>query len=255
MTYGMWLSAAGLQVNEYRQSLMANNIANIDTTGFKHDLALIHERQAASRLHPVQNPFTHPVFDQLGGGLGVRPTFTSFTQGELVETGNTLDLAIAGDGFFTVRDGDQVRYTRDGQFTRAANGQLVMVSGEGRFKVLNTQGQPVFIDPALGELSIAEDGTIRQGLATIGQLAVVDFADRTHLSKRGANVYENVGNDHPQPASGRVQSGQIERSTVNPAESLASMIEVSRAYELNGRMIQLQDETLNHAVNSIGRIG
>ncbi len=255
MTYGLWLSTAGLQVNEYRQDVMANNLANADTTGFKHDLAVIHERMVESRSGAGNRAFAHPLLDRLTGGVWVKPTVYTFEQGALESTDRPLDVAIYGEGFFTVRDGDQTRFTRDGRFTLNRDGELVMVAGRGRFRVLSDVGEPILLDTGHpGGITISSDGTIGQGAGQIAKLGVVDFADRSQLSKAGENVYRNHGAPGT-PSSSEVRSGYLERSTADPIRGLAAMIEVSRAYQLNANLISLQDQTIGQAVGRVGRIG
>lgn len=255
MSYGIWLSAAGLQTNEYRQTVAANNIANVDTVGFKRDLAVMHQRQMASEVDPVQRRFTHPMLDAMGGGVWVQPTVTQFDQGDLETTDKPLDTAIAGDGFFTVSDGDQTRYTRDGRFTRNAAGEMVSVASDGRFRAVDQAGQPIVIAPTVETVNIARDGTVFADGAPLARLGVVDFADRTLLRKTGGNAFAYDGDGGTIPATGDVIAGTVERSTVDPAVGLTELIEVARAYELNGRMITIQDQTLELAVNRVGRIG
>ena len=155
MTYGLWLSAGGLQVNQYRQEIVTNNLANVETVGFKRDLAVIHERLVESQRSPDGPRYTHGLLDALSGGNWVRPTYTSFEQGDLVRTGGDLDAAINGDGFFTVREGNNLRYTRDGRFTLNRAGELVMVAGEGRVKVVDQSGRPIALDPDGKKITIA----------------------------------------------------------------------------------------------------
>lgn len=255
MTYGLWLSAGGLQVNEYRQSLAANNMANVDTTGFKHDLAVIHERRIQSAAGTADGSFAHPLLDGLSGGAWVRPTYTSFAQGALEETGRALDAALVGKGFFTVADGDKTCYTRDGRFVTNNVGELVLAAGDGKFRVLDAGGAPVQIDPALGEVHIGDEGTVSQAGTVVARLGLADFDDPADLRKIGNSVFANVGGAEPAAVTPQVKGGFVERSTVNPISALTNMIEVTRAYELNARMISLQDETLGQAVTRIGNIG
>lgn len=255
MTYGLWLSAGGLQVNEYRQALAANNMANVDTVGFKRDLAVIHERLTASAEDVSQTPYADRLYDALSGGVWTRPTYTSFEQGAFDETGGALDAAINGDGFFTVSAGGDAKYTRDGRFVANATGELVMSAGDGKYHVLDAAGAPIVLDPAAGEPTIATDGTVYQDGNAIAKLGVVSFDDTTTLRKAGEGVFENVGDASPTESKALVLGGYVERSTVDPVGALAGMIEVSRAYELNARMISLQDETLGQAVSRVGRIG
>lgn len=254
MTYGLWLSTGGLQVNEYRQAVLANNLANADTPGFKEDLAVFRERSVESLSGGRGRRFAHATLDDLSGGTWVRPTVQTYNQGVLEDTGNGYDLALWGDGFFSVQDGAQVRYTRDGRTTLTSEGELVMVAGGGRARVLDTQGQPIVIDSRGGPVSIQPDGTIQQDGAVIAQIGVAHFADRSQLTKLGENLYQNFG-PPPTVAESQVRSGFVERSTVDPVVGLAQLIEVSRAYQLNANLISLQDQTLGQAVNTVGRIG
>ncbi len=255
MTYGLWLSAGGLQTNEYRQTVLANNLANANTTGFKHDLAVIHERRMESATAPGGGRFRHPVMEGLTGGAWVRPTIHTFEQGSFERTGSPLDLALEGDGFLTVTDGKEVRYTRDGRLSLNGEGELVMVAGAGRWRVADEAGRPILVDPySGGQIAIANDGTVRQGEDVVSRLGLRSFDDRTELTKEGANLYRHHGATF-KTSTARVRSGFLERSTFDPIQGLASMIEVSRAYQMNANLLSLQDQTIGMAVTTVGRIG
>ncbi|MCH7527184.1 MAG: flagellar hook basal-body protein [Planctomycetes bacterium] len=255
MTYGLWLSTAGMQINDYRRSVMANNLANVNTVGFKHDLAVIQERLIESKAGAGGGRFAHGLLDNLTGGAFVRPTIHTFEQGGLSKTSNPLDLAIEGDGFFVVRDAQTTQYTRDGRFTLNKEGELVMVAGQGRFRALDVQGIPIRLPDANGRrITVSGDGTIRMGDEEIAQIGLVDFDDRSQLTKVGGNRYRNDASP-TRPAAGTIRSEHVEQSTFNPIAGLAQMIEVSRAYELNARMLSLQDFTIGQAVTTVGRVG
>ena len=251
--YGLWLSAAGMKVNQHRQTLLANNMANANTTGFKHDLAVVTERQVESRTASGTLPYAHPVLDALAGGLNVRPTHHSFAQGPLEWTGRPLDVAIQGDGFFMVRDGDATRYTRDGEFARNPAGELVLAAAAGRFNVLADDGSPIVIDESGGQVCISPNGTVRQGEAVIGRLAVVTTADKQSLRKIGANLFD-AGGAKMVPAEATLHPESREESNFDVMQGLATMIEASRAYQLNATLIQLQDQLTGQAVTTVGRI-
>lgn len=255
MTYGLWLSAGGLLVNEYRQAVGANNLANADTVGFKHDLAIIRQRRVESQASPEGARFGHSVFDRLSGGNWVQPTLHSFRQGDLISSSNPKDLAIQGEGFFAVSDGTTISYTRDGRFTTNRASELVMVTGDGRQRLLDTSNRPIRLIPDAGEPVIASDGTVTQGETVVGRIQIAEFSDRQKLRKVGSNLFIATEGEKPHRATrSMVRSGFTERSTVNPMEALASIVEVSRAYQLNATMITLQDQTLGRAVNTVGRI-
>lgn len=252
MDYGLWLSAAGMQVNEYRQDLIANNLANSETVGFKHDLAVFRERLVESRTDPTGFRFANPVLDEMTGGTWVQPTYHRFEQGALVKTDQPLDVAIEGNGFFTVRDGDQVRYTRDGRFTINPHGELVSTADSGRLRILDDEGNPIQVDRNQ-PVTISATGVVFQGREPVAELGVVDVDDVQKLRKAGRNVFAGTG-ETARPSTSRLHPGFVERSTADPVGMLAEMIEAARAYEANARLMGLQDELNGRAVTQIGRI-
>ena len=254
MTYGLWLSAGGLQVNQYRQEIVTNNLANVETAGFKHDLAVIHERPVEARDAANGPRYAHQLLDRLSGGSWVRPTYTSFEQGDLVRTGGEFDVAIKGDGFFSIREGEDLRYARDGRFTLNPAGELVMVANQGRSKVLGEGGQPLVIDPRAGKVTITKDGSVHQGDVLVGKLDIVEFADRQGLRKEGKNLFRSMGEPPVAARNSTVHGGFVERSTQDPLTGLVEMLEVTRAHELNAQMISLQDQTIGQAANTVGRV-
>jgi flagellar basal-body rod protein FlgF len=252
MTYGLWLSAGGLQVNQYRQEILTNNMANVDTVGFKRDLAVIHERQVEAATSGGA-AYSNRLLDRLGGGNWVRPTYTDFEQGGLLHTGADLDAAIEGKGFFTVRDGNELRYTRDGRFTLSPKGQLVLATGNGSTQVLDDAGRPIQIDAKGEKITISADGTIRQGRTPVAKLGVAEFSDPQQLRKVGKNLFRATEGRPQAPQDSSVRGGFVEDSAQNATTGLVDIIEVTRAHELNARMITLQDQTIGQAVNTVGR--
>lgn len=251
-SYGLWLSAAGMKVSEHRQTLLANNLANAQTTGFKRDLAVVLERPVESREGPgLTFPFSHPVFDGIGGGVNVRPTFHSLDQGSVEWTGRPLDVAIEGEGFFGVTDGTETRYTRDGVFATNREGDLVLSAGEGRWKVLDEDGSAIRLDPSGGPVSIGEDGTIRQGREIVARLGRFTAGDNSLLRKIGGNLFA-AGDEEMTSTNARIIPESREESNVEVMSGLAAMIEASRAYQLNATMIQMQDQ-MSGQITSIGR--
>lgn len=251
--YGLWLSAAGMKVNQHRQTIHANNMANANTTGFKHDLAVVTERRVESRESPGSFRFRHPVLAGLAGGVDVRPTFHAFDQGAIEPTGRPLDVAIRGDGFFAVTDGQDTRYTRDGEFTTNTDGELVLSAGNGRWHVLTDAGPPIKLDPAGEKVAIGPDGTVRQGRNVLGRIALYTTEDKQSLRKIGENLFE-PRDTTMQPMRGTLVPRSREASTYDVMQGLASMIEVSRSYELNSRLLQLQDALTGQAVSTVGRL-
>ena len=193
----------------------------------------------------------HPLLDQLSGGTFVAPTYTSFAQGSLETTNRPLDLAIRGQGFFQVLDGQEVLYTRDGRFTSDLQGRLVTTGGK---TVLGAGGTPIQVDRESPEpITVSSTGVVKQGENEVGRLALVSFDDLQGLTKAGAGLFKAHG-QVPRPADGQIAAGHLENSTVDPVAGLAQMIQTQRAYQLNATMISLQDGMLSRAVNDLGKV-
>lgn len=252
-TYGLWLSAAGMKLNDHRQTVLTNNVANADTTGFKHDLAIFTQRSIESRENPTAPGLSAPGLAGLSGGVHVRPSFISFAQGPIVRTDRPLDVAIKGEGFFTVSNGDVTRYTRDGEFARNKRGELVLAAGDGRWRVLGDDGAPIVLSEDGKPASIRSDGTVREGEEVIAVLGMAKPEDLTRLRKVGENLFEPVGTPMS-PVETNLVEGSRESSNFDVMKGLASLIAVSRAYQLNATMIQLQDQMSAQAVSRIARV-
>lgn len=252
-TYGLWLSTTGMKVSEHRQTIMANNIANASTTGFKHDLAVIQRRPVESRENAGGMRFAHPVLDRMSGGVEVmQPQYTS-QQGHIDHTGRPLDFAIQGDGYFQVKNGDQTRYTRNGTFTMNFNGEVVLATASGAWNVLDAAGSPVILDPEGPAPVVARNGTISQSGDEVARLELLAVDDPTNLRKTGETLYELRGGEM-RPSDASIVPNSLERSTFDPIAGIASMIEATRAYQLNATMIQMQDQLTGQAVSTIGRM-
>lgn len=251
-SYGLWLSAAGMKVNDHRQSVLANNMANANTTGFKQGLASIMQRQVESQVARRGGPLSHPVLDRLAGGLNVRQTRLDFSRGAIERTGKPLDVAIKDEGFFVISDGNETRYTRDGQFAINADGELVMAAGEGRWRVLDDNGQRIGLDKAGGPVAIGPDRTIRQGEETVAKLALMTTDDKPSLRKIGGNLFD-AGDAAMVATDSELEPQAREESNVNVMLGLATMIEAARAYQMNARLIRLQDQMSEQLVQTVGR--
>jgi len=252
-SYGIWLSAAGMKLSDHRQTLLTNNIANAQTTGFKHDLAVIMQRRVESKENASGGAFVHPVLDGLSGGFNVQPAYHDWAQGPIEPTGKPLDVAIEGDGFFTVSDGETKRYTRDGAFAMNEEGELVLTTESGRWRVLDPAGDAIRVDPTLGKVGVSGDGTIRQGNNVVGQIGLANVENRRLLRKVGENLFELTGGEAV-PAKGRLVWGSLEGSNFDIMQGLATMIEASRMYQMNATMLQLQDQLTGQAVSTLGRV-
>lgn len=256
-TSALHVARTGLEAQDARMRVIANNLANIGTSGFKRDradfqtLAYQDTRVAGQRSTGETG---YAVGLNLGNGVSVQGTTRINTQGTLGTTGNALDLALDGDGLFQVElPGGRQGYTRAGNFTLSATGQLVTAQG---YAV-----QPAVEVPAGAQsITVAPDGTVTavlQGEAEpseLGQLTVARFANPAGLQAIGDNfLVETAASGAAEigPAGeagrGAIRQGMLEASNVNVVEELVEMIEAQRAYEINSKMISAVDEMLRNA--------
>ena len=230
-TYATLTRQTGLMA---QMSMVANNIANANTTGYRGETVV----------------FSEYIRSTGGESLSMataRVRETSQAQGALASTGGAFDLAIEGDGFFMVMTPEGERLTRAGHFTPNENGDLVTADG---FPVLDAGGAPVFVPQGLGPVGIAPDGTISAGGAPIGQLGLFLPRDPQGLVREGGTRFRaDAGAD---PAEGaRVLQGFLEESNVDPITEVARMIEVSRAYEMGQSFLEREDERIRGAVQAL----
>lgn len=255
MLYGLYISAAGLQSQEYRQNVTANNLANANTVGFKRDLA-----QAQARLNPTRENSAFQSSDEIlkqapSGGVWSLPTGIDLAQSPLEYTNNPKDVALGGPGFFMVQGPtpEEKLLTRDGRFTLNDAGYLTMASNGQQ--VLDIHENPIKLDSSK-PLNISTHGEINQGDAPVAQLAVMNVAHASDLEKRGSSLLALKAGKSLQPATADTQvlQGKIEASGVNPLVEMVSMLEGQRHFEANTKMIQYQDQTLQ-LLNTVGKVG
>ena len=230
----------------------ANNLANVDTAGFK-----------VEHMSVVTDPIAAPG---VSFGLGAEPIkyvldngeSRDFTQGSVEQTGATFDLAIEGGGFFSVQTANGTRYTRDGRFTTDAQNQIVDASGE---PVLDTGGSPITVDPTLATPVIGGDGSVSQatkngGVSKLGRIGVTSFANKGALSKEGANQFSDpTGAAGPTAAtSATMRQGYVEKSNVNSVAEVTSLIDITRAYERVQNIIMGAQDLSAKAVDGLGKL-
>ncbi|OYW92864.1 MAG: flagellar basal-body rod protein FlgF [Caulobacterales bacterium 32-67-6] len=223
--------------------LIANNVANADTVGFKVESLMARAEPGA----PAANDGApRPVKFVIDGGVA-----RDFGQGSLFRTGSDLDLAIEGDGFFEIVTEDGPRYTRDGRFRLDELGRITNQAGQ---PVAGDGGGEIVINPEDGAVTIAADGAISQGENLLGRVAVVRFDDLSVLEKTGDNLLRNTSNLQAEPAPDvRVRQGMLESSNVKPILEITRMIEVTRAYESITRMMESSADLSRRAVERMGR--
>lgn len=261
MNQALWIAKTGLDAQQTRMEVVANNIANVNTTGFKRERVvfedLLHQNINQVGANSTQDTQLPSGFS-IGTGVRVVATEKLHSQGKLVNTGNPLDLAVQGKGFFQVLLPDgTLAYTRDGSFQVNQEGQLVTASGY--------QVQPAITVPE-GALSvtIGSDGTVSVLLpgstapTQIGSLQLSNFINPAGLQPIGQNLLlESGSSGAPQTGTpglnglGTLTQGSVESSNVNIAEELVNMIETQRAYEMNSKAIQSADQMLQFITNNL----
>ena len=255
MLYGLYLSAAGVMTNSYRQDVIANNLANSETVGFKKDLATFRQRDPASKELPGRAGSSNPLLDRIGGGTLADPTLVDTSQGDFEPTDNPLDAAINGPGYFMVSDRGQPRLTRNGQFLLRRDGSLCL-SGGANQPVLDAAGHGITLDGTLrNQTTIGQDGTISQAGVPVARLGVVDVPNPAHLKSEGGTLFSTPDIGAVRPSDSVLQGGFVERANVDPASEMAALMDAQRQLEANANMIHYQDSTLDKLVNSVGKIG
>jgi flagellar basal-body rod protein FlgG len=254
MVYGIYQSAGGLQVNQYRMDVLANNLANAETPGFKQDLTVVRERRTEAAVRMAGLDASDPRLRGMTGGSLVSPTVTSFEQGPIEKTGQPLDVALTGEGFFQIQGpGGKELYSRDGRFTVNDAGDLVTAAGN--HKVLDDAGAPITIPAdARGSLRIDAGGQLMSGDQVLGRLGIVAIDDTSLLAKTGSNLLESLGAKATPLTDASLETGGVDKSTVDRTRAMVSLIEVNRSYQLNATLIGLADSTLGRAVNDIARL-
>lgn len=253
MLYGIYLAAEGAHAQAKRLEVVANNLANVETPGFRRQLAIFQARPSEEDAEGIRPP-TNGDIQMLSGGIRVVETPATFSPGKLKYTGVPTDLAIAGEGFFAVERNGEVLLTRAGSFTLSPAGQLMARVGGKLCPVLSQAGQAIVIDPMLGSWEITTDGVLRQG-GMAQPLALVRPTRSGDIIPAGENMYRVDGPIEPVPEAERsVRAGYLEESAVNPTLEMLSLIETSRAIEANLNMLQLQETTLGSLVTRLLRV-
>ncbi len=232
------------QIGLQRQmDVLANNLANINTTGFKGEQILFEEYEM-----PVARDRAFPFPDQPLIFTQDWATVHDLSPGAMVMTGNPLDVAISGEGFFAVQTAAGERFTRSGAFQINAEGMLVTVNGD---PVLG-DGGPITFDPTETDIAISSDGSVSTSEGGKGRLRIVEFDSPQALTRAGDTMF---GGDNPLPAiDSRIVQGSIERSNVSGVAEMTEMIRVTRSYESLARLMQQQDDMRRDAVQVLGRL-
>jgi flagellar basal-body rod protein FlgG len=261
MNSALWAAKTGLDAQQTRMTVVSNNLANASTTGFKKDRAVFEDllyQNVKQVGGATSQDTTSPTGLNLGTGVRVVATEKNYTQGTMNNTGNGLDVAINGRGFFQVLMPDgSFAYTRDGSFETSSEGELVTSSG---YRIQPT----ISIPSGTQSVTIGSDGVVSAQIAgqstptTIGTLQLTDFVNPAGLQPRGENLLVESAASGPAQSStpglnglGMLQQGFLEGSNVNVVEELVTMIETQRAYEMNSKAISTTDQMLQYVSNNL----
>ena len=260
MDASMWIAKTGLDAQQTRMAVISNNLANVNTTGFKRDRATFEDMLYQNVRQPgaqVSANAQAPTGLMLGTGVRLVATEKTHVQGSLVQTKGALDIAIQGDGFFQITQADNsIAYTRDGAFKKLAAGQLVTATGQ-------PLSPPIVIPQNAASITISQDGIVSVELATggaqqIGQLTIARFNNPAGLQAMGQNLLrETPASGAPQignpgaVGAGTLAQGAVEASNVNVVEEMVNMIETQRAYEINSKAISAVDGMLKFLNNNL----
>lgn len=262
MVRGLYTSASGALVAQNQVDTIANNLANVNTSGFRQTLMQIQSAPSFNIFRIQTDPgtakrtglpgvATQQYVGPLGTGANIYDTPTDFQSGALQTTGNPLDLALTGNNsaFFTVQTPNGIRYTRNGEFVRDGAGVLRTQDGGA---VLGTGGAPIQLQN--GDVTIGNDGTISQNNQVVGQLQLTQFSNLVNLRPEGSNYYLPSGNAGATPASGAsVQQGFLEKSNSNVILSMVDLITAERWFDANEKSIKTQDDATNNAITQVAK--
>ncbi|MDP5340291.1 MAG: flagellar basal-body rod protein FlgG [Litorivicinaceae bacterium] len=254
MEASLWVSKTGLDAQQMRMTVISNNLANVNTTGFKRDRAVFEDLLYQNIRQPggtTGGDNAAPTGLMLGTGVRIVSTEKLHTQGSMIQTKNALDVAVQGEGMFQVLQPDgTMAYTRDGSFKMSVNRELVTANGEPL--------QPSIVIPQDAEsISIGEDGVVTvqpYGNAketTVGQIQLARFVNYAGLEPAGRNLYRETAAsgqalvvNPTEDGAGALAQGALEAANVNVVEEMVNMIETQRAYEINSKAISSVDSML-----------
>jgi flagellar basal-body rod protein FlgF len=267
-TKGVYTALSGAIAQSLKLDTIANNIANVNTPGFKRDQQIFREYLTANEKTPdvIQVPKVpasiESFYDMQGGDESyVDPigSYTDFSQGGMKHTGNALDVAVDGKGFFEVATPNGVRFTRHGSFSLDGNGQLVTKdgwpvlsagAGDPASRVIRASGQ--------APLTITEGGEVFEGENSIAKLSLIEVANRDTLQKVGNSMYEFRSNAQPEVQNvdhPSLKQGYLEASNVNIVQEMTDMIATTRTFESTQRAIHAYDQMAEKLVNVVPKVG
>ena len=267
MIKGLYTAWSGMRNEQNRMDVVANNLANVNTTGFKKEGSVSQPFSDVLGLKikdRSEAPFTTRQIGTLNLGVKLGETYVDWSQGPFKVTDENFDFALSGNGFFMIEYTNKaenirrdeagqtnVMYTRDGNFTLRTDGTLVTQEGD---YVLDPQGNHIVLDPLDLSTSVNSQGQIWQSGQIVGQIGLADFEDYNTLWRYGENFFEPTEDAVQIPATAQVYQGYLEQSNVSTVDEMVNMIAVQRQYEAHSTMIQSIDKTMETAVSQVGRL-
>lgn len=249
MIRGLYTAASSMGVLEKKTNIRSNNLANVNTNGFKKSEAIT-ASFPEMLLSKIEADKADQQIGSLATGAYLERSFKDMSQGDFKRTDNALDFAIEGSGFFVIETENGEKYSRDGNFTINSDSELITQSGNN---VLDSNGNRIQIIPDQ-DFRVSAEGqiTFNNGLQG-AQIGLVDFENEAELAQTGDNLYELQGETEPIASQAGIAQGYVEGSNVQIVEEMAKMIKTTRHYESNQKVISSIDESLNKVINEVGR--
>ncbi len=249
MIRGLYTAASAMEVFEKQSSIRANNLANVNTNGFKKSEALTSSFKDML-LHRIESGEAPKEIGEISTGSRVERSFKNMSQGDLEQTGNKLDFAIQGEGFFVIDTANGLRYSRDGNFTLNSDSELVTQQGN---PVLDTDGERIQLIPGQGfNMSLSGRVSFSNGLEG-SEIQLVNFADEQSLTQEGDNLYRANQAADVEESEATIVQGYLESSNVKIVNEMVKMIKTTRNFESNQKIITSLDESLNKVINEVGK--
>ncbi|MFP4697168.1 MAG: flagellar hook-basal body protein [Eubacteriales bacterium] len=252
MIKGLYTAATGMINQQQRMDIISNNLANVNTTGFKKDGVVVQSFEDVLTLKVNDSKLPNAPIGNMNLGVKLGEVYTDFNQGSFIQTNDPFNIALQGEGFINIGITDEEgnfdnRYTRDGSFVLSKEGELMTKDG---FNVMGQNGE-IVLDK--GDVRINEKGQVFLNDEHIDTINIVNF-DKEDARKIGDNLYSIEEDVEPMEFEGQVLQGFLEESNVNSIREMVDMINVMRSFESNQKVVQTQDETLGKAVNDIARL-
>lgn len=258
MVRGLYTAYTAMKNEEKRMDVIANNMANADTNGYKAEgtTSRAFSQVYGIKINDGSEAHLQRAIGKMSLGVRIGETYRDWSSGSFKTTGNTYDFALSGKGFFTISMTDKsgqehIRYTRDGAFTITSDGYLVTKDGDF---VLDDRGSKIQLPTDRGKPAVSGDGRITVDGEEIAVLGVTDVEDYRYLHQYGENQFDLVPGGTLKEFEGSVEQGLIEASNISMVDEMVNMIAVTRSYESSQKMMQTVDSLIDKAVNTIGRV-